>query len=189
MGRDKGGDDDARPATEADLAAARAFAATARHNAMFFDAHDLDRNRTLDFVEFSKLVREREMGVHTEEALRKRFKQLDADGSGELEMGEFIKFALRDALQRSAARVTDLLHAWDADGDGSIDKSEFRRAVATLGFDALDEEVDGVFEEMDTNRSGTLELREVRIPPAPAPALRLLLTHGRRTSPHAVRRT
>ena len=51
---------------------------------MEMDAFDKDRNRRLDYREFSKLVREREIGIHTEEALRKRFKSLDTDGSGKL---------------------------------------------------------------------------------------------------------
>ena len=33
-----------------------------------FDASDLDRDRQMDFREFSKMVREREMAIHTEEA-------------------------------------------------------------------------------------------------------------------------
>ena len=74
---------------------------------MDMDAHDKDRNRSLDFREFSRMVREREMAIQTEEALRKRFKAMDLDGSDEISMAEFIKFALKDAYQRSE-------HAWSS---------------------------------------------------------------------------
>ena len=129
---------------------------------MEMDAFDNDRNRSLDFREFSKLVREREMAIHTEEALRKRFKAMDADGSGEIEMAEFIKYALKDALQRSSARVVDLLREWDEDGSGEIEKGEFVKVVRHLGFDALESEVNAVFDELDFNQSGSLEIRELK---------------------------
>jgi Ca2+-binding EF-hand superfamily protein len=153
-------------------AALAAFEVNARHAAMEFDSGDLDRDRVLEFHEFSKLVREREMAIHTEEELWKRFTDLDTDGSGTVDVPEFIKFALRDALARAAGKVADLLAYWDTDGDGQIDAAEFRKAVLALGFDARDEEVDAIFEELDANHSGTLELRELKqklFERAPAP--------------------
>ena len=139
-----------------------AFAVNARSAAMEFDSADLDRDRELDFFEFSKLVREREMAIHTEEELHMRFDEMDADGSGSISVPEFIKFALRDALSRAAGQVADLLSMWDTDGDNMIDVDEFRKAVLALGFEAQDEEVDAIFEELDGNHSGTLELRELK---------------------------
>lgn len=88
---------------------------------------------------WSDQVRERETGIHTEEALRKRFKSLDDDDSGYLEMPEFIKFSLREAMRRTKARVTDLLHDWDRDCSGQIDILEFRKLIWHLGFDATEE--------------------------------------------------
>lgn len=91
------------------MAALGEFEVGVRQAAMAFDASDLDRNRTLDFREFSKMVREREVAIHTEEALRKRFVDMDTDNSGLIDMSEYVKFALRDALSRSSVQVTDLL--------------------------------------------------------------------------------
>ena len=129
---------------------------------MDMDAHDKDRNRSLDFREFSRMVREREMAIQTEEALRKRFKAMDLDGSGEISMAEFIKFALKDAYQRSGARVVELLKEWDEDGNGEIEVAEFAKLVRVLGFDALESEVQQVFYELDGNKSASLELRELK---------------------------
>ena len=117
----------------------------------------------MDFDEFSVMVRAREMGIHTEAALRQRFEELDADGSGYVEMTEFIKFALRDALSRSVIKVADLLESWDTDGDDEVDVYEFRRAVRHLGFSGLNEEIDAVFNEMDRDGSGTLSVREIEL--------------------------
>ena len=41
----------------------------------------------------------------------------------------------------SQVRVVDLVRTWDKDGDGGIDKGEFRACVAELGLQATEEEV------------------------------------------------
>ncbi len=139
----------------------REFEVAMRQSVMEFDAADLDRNRSLNFREFSELVRNREMGIHSEDALRARFNELDADGSGTLEMDEFIKFSLRDALSRCAAMVTDLLAEWDEDGNGEVDVEEFRKVVRHFGFEAKNDEIDAVFHDFDTDGGGTLSLEEL----------------------------
>ena len=40
---------------------------------------------------------------------------------------------LKDALGKRLNEMLDLFKKWDTDGNGSIDKSEFRKAVAALG--------------------------------------------------------
>ena len=121
------------------LEARKAFEVAMRQAAMEYDATDDDRNRELDFREFSRMIREREMGVHSEVALQERFKELDADGSGTIDMGEYISFALRDAFVRSASNLNDLFAEWDADGNGRVDKEEFRAVVRRFGFKANNE--------------------------------------------------
>ena len=97
--------------------------------------------QTLDFEEFCALVKEREVGSHSTYALEQRFKALDANDSGRIEMHEYLMFSLRDALARSITRVIELLQSWDSDKSGDISKKEFRKAVRALGFsDARDRE-------------------------------------------------
>ena len=67
-----------------------------RNAAMEFDALDADQSRTLEFEEFSKLVREREMGVHSEEALRARFEAISDDGH--VTMASYMMNSIRDAF-------------------------------------------------------------------------------------------
>ena len=77
--------------------------ANLRQAAMEWDALDADRSRTLDFAEFSALVREREVGIHSETALEARYAHIDVDGSGTITVGEYIVHSIREALARSAS--------------------------------------------------------------------------------------
>jgi len=106
------------------------------------------------------LVTERE-GSIPEAELRKRFDVLDADKSGTVDAKEFICFSLIDALSHSAGRLVDLLDQIDTDRNRKIDKREFRRAVAALGFDAATEYVDAVFDVMDEDGSGEVDFKEL----------------------------
>ena len=58
------------------------FQVMMRQAAMECDAFDTDMNTQLDFDEFSTLIRDREIGVHSEVALQERFDAIDADGRG-----------------------------------------------------------------------------------------------------------
>ncbi len=146
---------------EAPLRSAKAFDVGMRQLAMEFDGMDLDFSLALDFEEFSRLVRAREIAIHSETALRERFNLLDVDGSGTVDVTEFIKFALRDALSRTAVPIKSLLASWDADGTGDIGLQEFRDAIRFFGFEARNAEIDSVFHEFDRNGNGALDINEL----------------------------
>ena len=71
--------------------------------------------------------------------------KLDIDEDSDKSVAE----QLRDALSKAAVRVIDLFREWDDDGNGAIDKKEFRKAMPALGFSASKDEVDGLFDEWD----------------------------------------
>ena len=133
-------------------AAKRDFEVLMRQAAMEFDALDTQQDvdgeegagsdKQLDFLEFSRLVREREIGIHPEDHLHARFEFLDADGSGSIDVAEYMSYALQDAFERSAASLTDLFAAWDKDGNMQLDRDEFRDALRSYGFKADDEIID-----------------------------------------------
>ena len=139
------------------------FEAGMQRNAQDYEAHDADQDNKLDFGEFCSLVRQREDVDFSDEDLRVRFEELDSDGSGKVDLSEYIRFSLRDALSRSSARVMDLFRQWDDDDSGEIDRKEFRQAVRALGFDFFDDvsEIDKVFDEFDLDGSGKLEYKEL----------------------------
>ena len=67
---------------------------------------------------------------------------------------------LKDALGTRLNEMVDLFKKWDIDGNGLIDKAEFRKAVAALGVQYDDEIVDAVFEGYDADGSGEMEYKE-----------------------------
>jgi len=68
---------------------------------------------------------------------------------------------LRGILARSLDRSIDLFLQWDRDNSGRIDKAEFRMALAALGISAAKRAIDDTFESFDTDRSGSLDYREL----------------------------
>jgi len=129
-------------------AARKEFGAAMRQAVMEYDSAAQSGKSELNFREFSKMVRERELGVHSEVALRERFTDIDKDGSGTIDMGEFVRFAVRDALLRSTANLADIFAEWDADGSGMLDRGEFRDAIYQYGFEAEAALIDQIFDDL-----------------------------------------
>ena len=82
-----------------------------------------------------------------------RATDLDEDGD--------VREQLKEALRRSATRVIDLFREWDEDGDGTVSKKEFRRAMPLIGLDLPRKEIDGVFDTWDPDGSGEIGLNEL----------------------------
>ena len=96
-----------------------------------------------------------------EREVRAAFAVFDEDKSGKVDMSEYLRFSLREALLRSQTRVVDLFRQWDEDDSGTIDKKEFRRAMPLLGLDVPRAEVDALFDSWDPDGSGSLEIPEL----------------------------
>ena len=60
---------------------------------------------------------------------------------------------IREALAKKGARVMDLFRTWDANGDGGINRQEFRDAVKLVGVDLPLGQIDACFDSLD--RQGT----------------------------------
>jgi len=74
-----------------------------------------------------------------------------------------VQETLKEALALSATRVIDLFKEWDEDGDGTVSKKEFRRAVPMLGLDPVPskEDIDALFDQWDPDGSGSIDYKEL----------------------------
>ena len=59
-------------------------------------------------------------------------------------------------------KVSDLVNKWDPSGDGEVDKAEFRHHVLDIGLQAEAEEIDELFNSLDDDGGGTLDLSEIK---------------------------
>ena len=134
-----------------------------RNSAMEFDAMDADRSHSLEFDEFSKLVREREVGVFSEQMLRERFDAI-SDGDGHVTFHSYIMNQIKEAFFRAGSDtdIEEVLGMWDQDGNNEVDKYEFRRIMRTYGFKASDGELDSIFRSFDCiDSNGSIDQHEL----------------------------
>ena len=77
----------------------------------------MDPDRT-DFDEFSKLVREREVGIFSEDMLRERFEAI-SDGDGHVTFHSYLMSQIRDAFFRAGTDTSaeEVMQMWDRDGN------------------------------------------------------------------------
>ena len=65
---------------------------------------------------------------------------------------------MRAALSAHASRAMQLFREWDEDGDGTISKREFRRAMRSMltrwGLQPTRDDVDRLFDSLDLDSNG-----------------------------------
>ena len=64
-----------------------------------------------------------------------------------------------EALADNGARVMDLFREWDTNGDGSVDKKEFRENMVKLGLEVDKKEIDALFDSWDKDGGGRWIIR------------------------------
>jgi len=125
-----------------------------------FASFDSNGDGVLDFDEFCTMVAKVEGKALTSQELRKRFEQLDSDGSGSIDMYEYIGGSILEELARQD--VGNLFTAMDTDGSHFINRKEFGNAVKSiLGYDVDQECIRLVFQTIDEDGNGEVDLREL----------------------------
>ena len=61
---------------------------------------------------------------------------------------------IKDALHKNSTRVVDLFRNWDTDGDGSVTRHEFHRAMTMLGLEVPKMYIDEIYDEWDIDGGG-----------------------------------
>ena len=90
-----------------------------------------------------------------------RFKQGESKRSKKDRVASFNQVIMRFPRIRQALKhVEEVFQQFDADASGAIDHSELQQALAVLGSDVSEEEVQTVFHEADIYENGQLSLKE-----------------------------
>ena len=96
----------------------------------------------------------------------------------ESQSGVSVEEQLAMLLSLHHKTIIDLFRDWDVDGNGGVDKREFRKAMKSLGYDAPRKEVDSLFDKLEGDKSGFLEYEELN------KALRKFLAEANKMQAH-----
>lgn len=69
---------------------------------------------------------------------------------------------LGDIIAGKGMKAADVARKWDSSGDGDIDKKEFQKNVLAMGVTHSADEVDALFDSLDADGGGSLDMNEVR---------------------------
>ena len=153
-----------------------------------FSEYDADGSQTLDWEEFYAMQPKRVRDTHTAADIRKAsaqrscglllkarvvsplqphfdslalqwFEAADTDGDGSLSINEFFVWSLTHAATKhGAVTLQSIFERYDKDGSGLLEKAEFDRAAAEMGFGAVSATL---FKGMASNSGGGIPYREL----------------------------
>ncbi|XP_063700634.1 troponin C, isoallergen Bla g 6.0101-like [Culicoides brevitarsis] len=100
-----------------------------------------------------------------EEELEKLIKEVDANGSGTIEFGEYIELAQRfiepeDDYNKVYAELRQVFMIFDKEHKGYLDIAEFKAIIKEIEPELPENELNDVVEEVDVDGSGRIEFEE-----------------------------
>merc|ERR1712184_55863 len=108
----------------------------------------------------------RAMGFRpSKEELQEILAEIDEDGSGEIEFGEFCqlcaKFLVEEPDEETMkAELKEAFRVYDKEGQGFITTLQLREIISELDQGLTDDALDGIIEEIDEDGSGTMDFNE-----------------------------
>merc|ERR1711982_223721 len=96
-------------------------------------------------------------------ALREIIEEIDEDGSGLLEFGEFCQLAAKFLVEDEEALKKELKEAfriYDKEGNGYISTDTLKEILKELDSKLTNEDLENIIEEVDEDGSGTLDFDE-----------------------------
>merc|ERR1711875_6052 len=129
-----------------------------------FDLFDTKKVEFLSADDLGEIMRA--MGFRpTEEELKELLLEIDEDGSGEIEFGEFCQlcatFLVEDPDMETMKReLKDAFRIYDKEGLGYITTETLRGLIGELLAPLTEEELEGILEELDEDGSGSMDFDE-----------------------------
>merc|ERR1712215_538567 len=129
-----------------------------------FDLFDTKKQEVLSGDDLGEIMRA--MGFRpTEEELADLLHEVDEDGSGEIEFGEFCQlcatFLVEDPdMETMKKELKDAFRVYDKEGQGFITNDTLRELIGDLLAPLTDEELDGIIDELDEDGSGSMDFDE-----------------------------
>merc|ERR1711992_451099 len=129
-----------------------------------FDLFDSKKQEFLSADDLDEILRA--MGFRpSKEELMDILAEIDEDGSGEIEFGEFCqlcaKFLVEDPdIETMKRELKDAFRIYDKEGQGYITTETLRGLISELLAPLTDEELDGIIAELDEDGSGTMDFDE-----------------------------
>ncbi|XP_078614347.1 calmodulin-like [Branchiostoma floridae x Branchiostoma japonicum] len=98
----------------------------------------------------------------TPRLIKDTIRVFDVDENGKLDFDEFVTFMthMKEVMSPEPRFLMEAFKSFDKDGNGTLDKREVKSAMATIGRNYDDEQIDKLFELFDANRDGVLQYEE-----------------------------
>jgi calmodulin len=129
-----------------------------------FDLFDVKKQEFLGADDLDDILRA--MGFRpSKEELQEILLEIDEDGSGEIEFGEFCqlcaKFLVEEPDEETMkAELKEAFRVYDKEGLGFITTGTLREIIGQLDPRLTSEDLDGIIEEIDEDGSGTMDFDE-----------------------------
>ena len=108
----------------------------------------------------------RAMGFRpSKEELQEILEEIDEDGSGEIEFGEFCQLCAKFLVEEPddetmKAELKEAFRVYDKEGQGFITTIQLREIISEVDQNLSSEDLDGIIEEIDEDGSGTMDFDE-----------------------------
>ncbi|XP_010274270.1 PREDICTED: calmodulin-like protein 11 isoform X2 [Nelumbo nucifera] len=125
-----------------------------------FCLFDKDGDGCITIEELATVIRSLDQNP-TEEELQEMISEVDVDGNGTIEFGEFLGLMARKMKETDAEEeLKEAFKVFDKDQNGYISANELRHVMVNLGEKLTDEEVEQMIKEADLDGDGQVNYDE-----------------------------